>query len=186
MATKPPKAAPKPAPDAAAAAPAATHPKKGGILKIAILLIVMLGCGAGGAWYFLKANHAEEGGKSAAKGAVKGEGTKVVSTKPPLFVPLEQFTVNLQQEDSNPQFLQVTLVVKVTESMVADAIKLRMPELRNRVLLLLSGKKPRELSTVEGKNTLSTELVSEITQALGGNIPPETIDSVLFTSFVIQ
>jgi flagellar FliL protein len=74
----------------------------------------------------------------------------------------------------------------VSDSAVADAIKLHMPEVRNRVLLLLSGKRASEISTPEGKNTLSGELMREIVQPLAGSVPAPALDSVLFTSFVIQ
>ncbi len=103
-----------------------------------------------------------------------------------MYVTLEPFTVNLQQENASSQYLQVGLALKMTDAASVDAIKLHMPEIRNRVLLLLSVKRASEISTADGKKTLSTELTREIVQPLAGNAAAKGLDSVLFTSFVIQ
>ena len=186
-ATKQSKTAPKaPAPqepdiDAEEAAPPAK--KKRGLLKVLLLLTLLLGSAGGGAWYFLQDQQPAAAPKP---GAAKAATAKPVSSKPPVFVTLEPFTVNLQHEDASAQYLQVGLALKVTDSAFVDAVKLHMPEIRNRVLLLLSGKKASEISTSDGKKTLSTELTREIVQPLAGSVPAQGLDSVLFTSFVIQ
>src|SRR5258705_1336368 len=86
------------------------------LLKIAIVLLV-LGGGGAGAWYAMEQTAATP------EAAAPRE-------KPPQFVTLETFTVNLQPENGD-QYLQVGLVLKVTETAAADAIKLHMPEIRN-------------------------------------------------------
>jgi flagellar FliL protein len=80
----------------------------------------------------------------------------------------------------------VGLVLKVTESATATAIKLYMPEIRNRILLLLSSKKASEVSTVAGKQQLSTEIMGEAKQPIPSQEDQQGIVGVLFTSFVIQ
>ncbi|HRH12889.1 MAG TPA: flagellar basal body-associated protein FliL [Azonexus sp.] len=168
--SKDPKAAPKdeePAP----AAPG----KKRLILIIALVLVVVL-AGAGGAWYFLKSPPP----------AADGKPDTSKTAKPPVFVPMEPFTVNLQHDDLSPQYLQVGLSLKVADSAVVDALKLHMPEIRNRVLLLLSSKKASDITTLEGKQALSAELMHEISQPLAGSAQAKGVESVLFTSFVIQ
>ncbi len=187
--SKQPKAAAKAPPAAEPEADEAPAPrrKKGGMLKILTLVVLVLAAGSGGTWYFLHDAPADEEAKPTAKaGAAKAEVAKQASSKPPIFIPLEQFTVNLQSEEASPQFLQVTLVIKATDSAVTDAIKLHMPEVRDRVLMLLSAKTASELNSVEGKKALSIALTREITQPLAGRIPAQSIDSVLFTSFVVQ
>ena len=188
-ATRQSKTAPKtPArkePDTEAEEVAPPAKKKHGLLKILLLLTPPLAGAGGGAWYFLQ----DQPPAAAAKpvpAAAKAATAKPVSSKPPVFVTLEPFTVNLQREDASPQYLQVGLALKVTDAAIVDAIKLRMPEIRNRVLLLLSGKRASEISTTEGKKTLSAELTREIVQPLAGSVPAQGLDSVLFTSFVIQ
>jgi flagellar FliL protein len=61
-----------------------------------------------------------------------------------------------------------------------------MPEVRNRVLLLLSSKAASQIAAVDGKRKLAAELLAEIRQPLNENRPELAVQSVLFTSFVIQ
>jgi flagellar FliL protein len=184
--TKQPKADPKvPARQdtGTEAEPAAAPPKKKrSLLKMLLLLVPLLGGAGGGAWYFLQDHEPQANDKP----GPTAKAVKSAPSTPPVFVTLEPFTVNLQHEDASPQYLQVGLVMKVADTAVVEAVKLRMPEIRNRVLLLLSAKKASEISTVEGKKTLSTELAREMGQPLAGSVPATGIDSVLFTSFVIQ
>ncbi len=98
---------------------------------------------------------------------------------------LESFTVNLQPQNGD-QYLQVGLVLKVAEAATADAVKLQMPEIRNRILLLLTSKKASEISTVEGKQRLSAEIKDQTRQSLASQKTQQGIISVFFTSFVIQ
>jgi flagellar FliL protein len=183
--TKQPKADPKAPPkqEADASEAAAPPKKKRGMLKLLLVLLPLLGAAGGGAWYFLQEHEPAAGAKP---GAAKAAPAKAASTKPPVFVTLDPFTVNLQHDDASPQYLQVGLALKVSDGAAVDAIKLRMPEIRNRVLLLLSSKKAGDIMTLEGKQTLSTELTREITQPLAGSVSAAALDSVLFTSFVIQ
>lgn len=155
--------------------------KKRSWLKIALPLVLLLGAAGGGAWYFLHATAPAEKGKAGAAKAAKD-----AHAKPPVFVTLEPFTVNLQHDDSSPQYLQVGLTLKVGDEQAAEAVKLHMPEIRNRVLLLLSGKSAGDISSVQGKESLSAELAREISKSVAGGGPAAAIDSVLFTSFVVQ
>ena len=174
-----PRAPVKSAPDTEAQA-TASPPKKRSVLKIALLLVLLLGAAGGSAWYFLREQPSANGKPGAPKAA------KTVPARPPVFVTLEPFTVNLQHDDASPQYLQVGLSLKLADAALTDAVKLHMPEIRNRVLLLLSSKKAGDISTLEGKQLLSSELMREIGQPLAESAPAQGIDSVLFTSFVIQ
>ena len=168
-------------PDTVAEEAAPPAKKKRGLLKILLLVTLLLGAAGGGAWYFL-------GGQEPATPHKPGSAAsgKLVSSKPPVFVTLEPFTVNLQDDDASPQYLQVGLSLKLSDYKLVDAIKLHMPEIRNRVLLLLSSKKASEISTLEGKKALSAALLREVEQPLSGGAPLKGLDGVLFTSFVIQ
>ena len=95
------------------------------------------------------------------------------------------FTVNLQPEDSG-QFLQVGLTIKTRESPVGAAIAKQMPEIRNRILMLLSSKKAADVAGIVGKQQLSQQITEEIKQSMGSDELKEDVLEVLFTSFVIQ
>ena len=126
----------------------AEQPKKRGkLLMIVSLLVVVLGAGGGAAWFFMKP------ADSAAQHA---------KAKPALFLPLEIFTANLQSDEGQPQFVQIGLTLKMNDADAIGMIKERMPEVRNRVLMVLSGKRAGELLPVPGKEKLATDIATAI------------------------
>jgi flagellar FliL protein len=145
----------KPADDADEGAPAAKPSGRGGKSKLLLALGLVLLCGAGGGTYWYL-QHSSGTGKHEAK---------VEPAKPPVFVPLDAFTVNLQLEES-PQFLQVGLSFKVRDNAVVDALKLHMPEVRDRTLLLLSSQKASTLLTLDGKKNLAKDIVATVNAIL--------------------
>jgi flagellar FliL protein len=150
--------------------------KKGKLLIILVALLLLLGGGGGAAWYFLGAG---KGGNSHAEKKQEPE-------KLPIFTRLEQFTVNLQKSDGEDHYLQVEMDLQVAEDKVVESIKVRMPQIRNAMLLLLSSKSPEELASVEGKQKLSADIVSQINKIIGAKEPKAGVLGVYFSSFVIQ
>jgi flagellar FliL protein len=109
---------------------------------------------------------------------------------PPVYIPMEPFTVNLVPEVGD-QYLQVTINVEAEDAAVGEKLKVHMPKLRNRIMLILSSKKPSELASREGKEALAEEIKDSINSVIGeptkGKKAPEgPIKEVLFTSFIIQ
>lgn len=182
MATSAPKSVPKAVPKAAPAAEetAAAPPAKKSWKKLWLMIIGLLilagGGGGGAAWYFMGQN---QSGTDAPK-AVKRE-----PPKPPVFVVMEPFTVNLMHE-TGEQYLQVALTVQVEDQVQVELIKLYMPIVRSRLLLLLSSKKASEILGEEGKKKLAAEIVAQMKLPFVPNTDPQKINSVFFTSFVIQ
>ncbi len=141
--------------DAAAPPPV----RKGKRLIVWVTLALLIAGSAGGAyWYFVRG-----------QGADPNE-PRQQSVKPPIFVPLDNFTVNLQLEDA-PQFLQVGLSLKVADNAAADLIKLHIPEIRDRILLLLSSKKSSQLLTLDGKQKLAAEIVASVNAIIAPAAP---------------
>lgn len=181
MATSIPKAVPKSIPRAVAPAPAPEPPplpekksrKKLFLVAGAALLLLAVG---GGAWYAFE-NSADD--KTAGADAQPQRAT------PPVFVVLEPFTVNLQPE-AGEQYLQVAFTLQVGSQTEVDQIKLYMPQVRSRVLLMLSSKKASDLLTVEGKKKLADDIIGQIKQPFHPQGTPLEISNVFFTSFVIQ
>ena len=166
------------------AAAQAPRPRKRNAVKFVVLALLLLLTGGGTAWYYFVTGAAPAPAKPGAKGA---KAPAPVATTPPAFLPMDSFTVNLQpQPENEAQFLQVGLTLKLASPGYEEAIKARMPEIRNRILLLLSGKKASELTSVEGKQALADQVLREVMQALGGSVPAGGIAGVLFTSFLIQ
>lgn len=118
------------------------------LLGVIGALVLIIAAGAG--WYFTK-------GKS---DSAHIEEVKVAPPKTPIFIALEPFTVNLKREtpDSNDQYLQLGINLKVFEVENEVKIKTNLPEIRSKILQLLTTKTATELLSAEGK----TQLVKEI------------------------
>lgn len=132
-----------------------TVPKKSSKkLVIGAVASLVLLIAAGGGWYFTK-------GKD---GAPHVEEVKVIPPKPPIFVVLEPFTVNLQRESSD-QYLQLGLTLKIFDIEFEKKIKDNQPEIRSKILQLLTTKTATELLSAEGKTRLVKEILT-----LGNNV----------------
>lgn len=190
--------------NAKSAAPADAAPKKSSS-KLLIIIIVLLAAlmGAGG-WYFTKGKHDD----------AHPADVKVAPPKLPIFVPLEAFTVNLQRESSD-QYLQLGLTLKVFEPEYEAKIKLNLPDIRSKILQLLTTKTASELLSAEGKkkliqdiiglsnasigvsnapaqpvkpgaNPAESQVAETTTHAVAAPVEKKGIEDVLFTSFIIQ
>lgn len=157
-----------PAPTQAAAAP-------GGGVKKWILLIVavalMAAAGAATAVYLLT-------GRS-------HEAKAPPPPPPPVFVQMDPFTVNLSGEDGD-RYLHIGLTLKVADAETQARLTEHMPEVRSRILLLLSSKQPEDLATIDGKRRLASEIRSLLEPPFAANMPSQNVGDVLFTAFVIQ
>ena len=154
----------------AQAADAATPKKSKKMLFIIMGVVVVLAGGGGGAWFMTQGKH--EPGEA-----------KVEAPKPPVFMPLETFTVNLQ---GGEHYLQTDITLQVADPAQADEIKLHMPRVRSRLLALLSSKNAENLATSEDKKNLAKEIKAQLVQPFYPKGKPQQVDDVLFTSFVIQ
>jgi flagellar FliL protein len=61
-----------------------------------------------------------------------------------------------------------------------------MPELRNRILFILTNKKASEITSVDGKNALIAEITEQVQKPFSGSEAEQKITGVYFTSFIIQ
>lgn len=173
MATAP-KTNPKVVPIDEAKAEAAQPPKKSRKKLFLIGGILLLAIGGGSTWFFMGSESGEPGAPA-----------KPEPPKPPIFLAMEPFTVNLQPEVGE-QYLQVAFTLQVADEAQVENIKLYMPLVRSRILMLLSTKKASELTSAEGKKKLQDEIIAQIKQPFAPQSPPQQLTGVFFTSFVIQ
>ena len=141
----------------------AEAPKKGKGKRFLIIgLIVLLAAGGGGAWFFLqgKKGSVEESTESKAK-----------ARTPAVFEKLDPFVVNLADRG---RYLQVAMELKVTDAKTAEQIKKVLPEIRNGILMVLSGKRAEDVSSAEGKLRLQLEIRHAANKPLGVDflLPP--------------
>jgi flagellar FliL protein len=162
------------APASAATAAPAAKPSRSPKLLIIVLGVVTLCALAGGGYFYLASTKKTEAAEPAPKVAEK-----------PIFVALEPFTVNLQSE-GRARFLHVGIALKVKDEKAKAQVVEFMPELRSRVLLLLSNRQPESLVTTEDKSKLAEEIRTAINAPLSADLAPQGITGVSFNTFVVQ
>ncbi len=196
----------------ATAAAAADAPAKGGGMKkliiiLAVVVVLVIAGGVGLMLMMKKQASADEEGDAAPAPATHAEKKK--PGEPPVFVPLEPFTVNLADKDVD-RFAQIGVTLEVTDAHTGDEIKAYLPAIRSNVLVLLSHKTSAELLTPEGKDKLSRDILRESVRPMGYEVDEEDDDSapagdapkkkkkkkhvaqalpitqVLFSSFIVQ
>jgi flagellar FliL protein len=164
----------------AAAAPATAEapPKKGKKKLIIILAAVLLlaGMGGGAAFYIMKKKAAEA---AAAAAAEEGDAEADAHAKPaakkdkkgdahalPVFVPLDMFTVNLADKESE-RYAQVGVTLEIDDAHTSDQIKAYMPAIRNNILMVLAHKTAAEMQDRDGKLKLAREIRREALRPMG-------------------
>ncbi len=162
--------------------PNAAVPKTRGYL-VAGMFILLLLIIAAGAWYILtQTNQNNQHNQS----SPVAEAPPVVVHHAPIFSALEPLIVNLQPEKGMEQYLQVAITLQLSSQAQVDQIKTYMPQIRSRLLILLSSKRPSELISVEGKINLSESVRDALNQPFSYAAPSLGVTNVFFTAFVIQ
>ncbi|MGA7180232.1 MAG: flagellar basal body-associated protein FliL [Thiobacillaceae bacterium] len=159
--------------DAAAETKGSKKPRKK-IIIIAMIVAAAVSAGGASAWFYL--------GNS---GNAKEARHQPPAPPAPVFVNLEPFTVNLQSEDED-HYLQTSIVLQVKDEEAAERIKQHMPQVRSRLLMLLSSKTASEINTAEGKHKLSDEIVAQVKQPFAEGTAEQEVGGVFFTDLVIQ
>jgi len=161
-------------------------PKKKSKKKLIIIIasaVLALSAIGGGVWYFM--HQKSDDHKVAKEDKAKKEEVKEEHSVDPVFVKLETFTVNLSPEEGE-KYLQVDMTLNAASKEEATSLEVHMPQVRNRVLMLLTSKKPSDISSAEGKKLLSQELTQQLNQPYTTEGKPKKISGVFFTSFIIQ
>ena len=193
--------------------PAAPPTKRSGkllliILLIAVLLLILAVVGVGALMMMKKGAGGNAGGGNASASAPAPPPpaatppaptftSAIDLNNPPVFVQLEPFTVNLRaREDEDSHYLQTDIVLRVTDQKTADALKGWMPEIRNRINLILTSKSLSDMQNDMSHQQVQNEILRGLNTMFGVPLPPPEvpatqaplgpIQGVLFVSFIVQ
>ena len=148
--------------------------KKSKLPLIIIAAVVVLALAGGGAWFFLKGEPEVD-----EKAKAKANALEAI----PVYMPIDTLTVNLK--DSR-QYLQLTISLQLKNGEDSALIKLYMPQVRTRALIILASKKPEDVITSEGKLALLEELKTITEKPFTDKLAPIEILVVSLTSFIFH
>lgn len=143
-------------------------PKSKKLLIILPLLVVLLGGGAAGAYLkFFKAP---------AEGAEEKKQEESF-----VYYEMDTFMANLA-DPGGKRFLKATVKLRVSSPQTLEECKLRGFEMRDLILMLLTGKEAEELIRTEDKQALKKQMLEAFNRILRKG---QALD-VYFTDFLIQ
>ncbi len=148
------------------------------LLWIMIVLVLLSSAGAAAGIYLVLD---QRGGN-----AENGETQQKVEHVPPVFTRIDPFTVNLADDRYGSRLLYTGITLRVGNEQSKAIIEEHMPQVRSRLLILLSGKQANELTSTEGKEELAQAIISRLNVPLTENQPPLDLREVLFTEFIVQ
>jgi len=167
----------------------AAKPKSSSKLLIIITVVVLLLGGSTTATLMLTGILSDDQEDSVAGQTYSDNkaGNKLKKPKAPLnYVPMDPpFVVNFNA-DTEVRFLQITVEVGTRNPKAVDLVKEHRPAIRNSLVMLFGNQDPDALNTREGKETLRSETLAEIQKIMKEETGDAGVDSVFFTSFVMQ
>ncbi|MBI6550499.1 flagellar basal body-associated protein FliL [Xenorhabdus lircayensis] len=151
------------------------HKRTNPIWIILLVLTAVLGAAIGGySWWTMN----QSANNSTAK-------AKVIET--PVFMSLEPFTVNLiDNEDHFDRVLYVGVTLRLSDEKTRQRFHDYLPEIRSRMLLLLSRQKATDLAKDDGKMHLVADIKKILHPTLIPGEPDQEITDVLFTTFILR
>lgn len=149
------------------------------IIIFAVIGIVLVGGGIGGAMFFMKSPEMPEGEEMV-------EEEMVPEVKDAIYEDIHPaFTVNFV-DGSKKHFMQVYMVAKFYDMEARDQFKMHIPVVRNNLLLLMSGKNSDELSTTEARETLRKNALMTAQTVMQDIYGENLVEDIYFTKFVLQ
>jgi len=139
------------------------------------LLIVFIFAAAAGAYFLGVFN----GGSSNAAASAGKQPGKDEPLGP--LLKMEDLVVNITHKDST-RFLKVGITLEVADEQGSDAIKRRLPQITDAVLLLVGNKSFDEIKDLQGKMQLKADLLARIQELSGSG----NVKNLFFTDFVVQ
>ncbi|WP_445497883.1 flagellar basal body-associated protein FliL [Photorhabdus sp. SF281] len=149
--------------------------RKNPFWMILLVLITVVGSAIGGySWWTLKQ-------------AKKSDSAASRPIAVPVFMALEPFTVNLiDNEDHFDRVLYIGVTLRLANEKTRQRFHMYLPEVRSRMLLLLSRQKSADLAHDSGKQRLMTDIKQTLHPTLVPGEPDQVITDVLFTTFILR
>jgi len=99
-----------------------------------------------------------------------------------VLVGLEEIIVTLGNDGGKTRYLRIDINLEVSDAMVAEVVKTRLPQLRDMVIMACSDKTAADLGSPEGKKGLRDEIFRSVDEKM----PAGALMNVYFSDMVVQ
>ena len=144
-------------------------------LIVAVLLVVTLGLAGG---FFMMWNKLSALNTQSYAAA---QNQQVQTSALGKLFPLDTFIVNLADQERS-RYLRVTMDLELVAPTDTEKLNQRLPQVRDRILMLLPSKRFADIASTEGKTALRDEMIGK----LNGLFPENVITNIFFSEFVVQ
>ncbi len=120
------------------------------LVVMAVVLVFVIA--AAGAWLYISKKNASEADPEVPVHAAK--------KTPPVFLALDNMVVNLA-DPGGDKVAQVGITLELLDSKASDKVKLYLPSVRSKILLLISQRESVELLSLAGKEKLAADVLAE-------------------------
>lgn len=155
------------------------------LLKLIVLLVVVIGAAIGGTIFFMNRN---SGGstQAIASAALAAQPPAAAPVVPrPIFAELDPFTVTLYGETRN-RILYTAITLRMGDEASRKQIQDYMPEVRDRILKVLSTQQLPVIQTAQGRQALADSVKAALSRPFVAQLAGPHVADVLFTAFVVQ
>ncbi len=151
--------------------------KKGGkkkLLFIIVPLILILGGGGFAAYHFLFA-------KKSKTSVNKPVAFSLSNMQPGPMVKLKPFLTNLANTNRSA-YVKVSMSIELKPGSNVGTFKQFTPQVRNRIIMILSSKTSKEIDSPQGQLSLRHQIARSLNQLLGDG----TVIGVYFNNYLVQ
>lgn len=152
--------------------------KKGLIILVVSFLIVVMGVGAG---LFVLWDKISGTVPETVEGAEEVAEKEDVKVKIKALLSLDTFVVNLA-DPGGKRYLRISTVLEIDDQDFVEHAKKKVPQIRDRILMILPAKKFKDVRTASGKESLKKEIVAQLNLLLDKC----KVTNLYFQEFVIQ
>lgn len=144
------------------------------IVLFGIIGLIVIGGGAGGAWYFLG------GDDPAADGELHAEA--VIAEDPLVFYDLPEMLVNLNTGGRKPSYLKVQIALEMDDAGAIAEIERKLPRVVDNFQVYLRELRVEDLDGSAGMFRLKEELLRRVNLS----VAPTRVNDILFKEMLIQ
>lgn len=152
--------------------------KKGLIILVVSFLIVVMGVGAG---LFVLWDKISDTVPETVEGAEEVAEKEDGKVKIKALLSLDTFVVNLA-DPGGKRYLRISTVLEIDDQDFVEHAKKKIPQIRDRILMILPSKKFKDVRTASGKESLKKEIVAQLNLLLDKC----KVTNLYFQEFVIQ
>lgn len=152
------------------------------IILIVVILLLAIGGSVGATLFFLGSGKSAEPEQAAEENAESAPAVKL----PAIYETIAPAFIANYNYQGRQRYMQVSVALMARDQAELDALKVHMPLVRNRLVMLFSGQDFAALMTPVGKELLrsqATAVVQELAQKETGKT---VVEQVLFTNIVLQ